>query len=106
MTTPTMPPFAGKTYEVRFEGLTALNAYADDGVHLRYTITEGPLRGASGVVRYTWQPVAQGVFAISWQENDGATVVHVDDFERGTSHSFFTTRTLDFHRLQGSLRPA
>lgn len=38
-----LPPFAGNTFEVRYEGLTATNAYADDGIHMRYAITEGPL---------------------------------------------------------------
>nr|WP_198386414.1 hypothetical protein [Burkholderia ubonensis] len=28
------PPFAGNTFEVRYAGLTAINAYADDGVHI------------------------------------------------------------------------
>ncbi|MBM2771580.1 MoaF-related domain-containing protein, partial [Burkholderia anthina] len=53
---------------------------------------------------YTWQPVAGETYAIAWQEADRATVVHIDDFAAGTSHSFFTASSLDFHRLEGSLR--
>lgn len=104
MNTTPRPPFAGQTFEVRYEGLTATNAYDADGITLRYCITEGPLRGASGEVRYQWQPVAEGVFAISWQEHDGSTVVHVDDFNRGRSLSFFTTPGPELHRLHGTLR--
>ncbi|MBR8455951.1 adenylate cyclase [Burkholderia dolosa] len=99
------PPFAGKTYEVRYDGLTAVNAYADDGIRLRYEITEGPFAGAKGEVAYTWQHVAGDVYAISWQEADRATVVHIDDFAGGTSRAFFTAPSLDFYRLDGSLRP-
>lgn len=105
MNAPTQrPPFAGKTFEVRYDGLTAVNAYADDGIHMRYEITEGAFTGATAEVAYTWQHVAGETYAISWQEADRATVVHIDDFAAGTSRSFFTTPSLDFYRLEGSLR--
>jgi hypothetical protein len=98
------PPFAGKTFEVRYDGLTATNAYSDDGVHMHYAITEGEYAGATGDVAYTWQLIAPHVYAISWQETDRATVVHIDDFASGTSQSFFTAASLDFFRLSGSLK--
>lgn len=97
------PPFAGMTFEVRYAGLTALNAYADDGIHMRYEITEGAFAGAAGEVAYTWQHIADDVYAISWQEADRATVVHIDDFAAGTSRSYFTAPTLEFYRLEGSI---
>lgn len=100
-----LPPFAGRTFQVAYDGLTATNAYAASDLTLRYEITEGPLRGARGEVRYEWQEIAPGVYAISWQEADGATVVHVDDFARGTSRSFFTTTSMELYRLAGTLRP-
>ncbi|CAM2185615.1 Adenylate cyclase [Paraburkholderia sacchari] len=99
-----LPPFAGKTFEVRYDGLTAINAYAPDGIHMRYEITEGEFTGAQGEVAYTWQHVAGETYAISWQEANRATVVHIDDFAAGTSRSFFTAPSLDFFRLEGSLR--
>ncbi|MCO5400328.1 MoaF-related domain-containing protein [Ralstonia soli] len=99
-----LPPFAGKTFEVRYDGLTATNAYAEDGIHMRYEIIEGALAGAKGEVAYMWQHVAGDMYAISWQEADRSTVVHLDDFAAGTSRSFFTAASLDFYRLQGSLR--
>ncbi|MGF6963912.1 hypothetical protein OKW43_000917 [Paraburkholderia sp. WC7.3g] len=83
------PLFAGKTFEVRYAGLTAINAYADDGIHMRYEITEGAFAGARGEVAYQWQRIVDNVYAISWQEADRSTVVHIDDFGAGTSHSFF-----------------
>ncbi|ODV43560.1 adenylate cyclase [Cupriavidus sp. UYMMa02A] len=100
-----LPPFAGKTFEVRYAGLTAINAYADDGIHMRYEITEGAFAGATGEVAYTWRHLADEIYAISWQEADRATVVHIDDFAAGTSHSFYTAPSSDFYRLEGSLRP-
>ncbi|MBN3761618.1 adenylate cyclase [Burkholderia sp. Ac-20365] len=103
-TTIEIAPFAGKTFEVRYAGLTALNAYATDGVNMRYEITEGPYKGAAGEVKYAWRQIAPGIFAISWQEADRSTVVHIDDFYEGTSCSFFTTAQLELHRLEGTLR--
>lgn len=99
-----MPPFAGRTFEVAYDGLVATNAYDADGRTLRYEITDGPQRGASGLAEYRWSKVAEDIFAISWQEADGATVVHIDDIARGTSQSFYTTPDGEFHRLSGTLR--
>lgn len=96
-------PFAGKTFEVRYRGLTAINAYASDGKRMRYEITEGALAGAHGEVEYTWKEVASQVFAIVWQEADASTVVHVDDFAKGVSLSYFTTPKNELFRLEGSL---
>ena len=59
--------------------------------------------GASGEAQCQWQEVSDGVYAISWQEADGATVVHIDDFIRGRSQAFFTAADLSFYRMQGPL---
>jgi hypothetical protein len=55
-------------------------------------------------VAYQWQRIVDNLYAISWQEADRSTVVHIDDFGAGTSRSFFTTPSLELHRLDGSLR--
>ena len=104
MDAPALPPFAGRIFEVAYDGLSAINDYDADGRTVRYAITAGPLRGARGEATYQWRGIADGIYAISWQETDGASVVHVDDFTRGTSLSFFTTPGLELHRLAGSLR--
>ena len=97
------PPFAGKTFEVRYDGLTALNAYDDDGRHMRYEITEGPYAGAK-VKSNTRGSPSPATPTRSRGKADRATVVHIDDFAAGTSRSFFTASSLDFYRLEGSLR--
>lgn len=48
-------------------------------------------------------PVSEGIYVISWQEADGATVVHVDDFVNERSMAFFTASNLTFHHMQGQL---
>lgn len=97
------PLFAGRGFRVDYEGLSAHNIYSEDGGSLRYAIVAGPHAGASGEARCQWQRIGEGVYAISWQEADGATVVHIDDFIGGRSQAFFTAADLGFHRLQGTL---
>ena len=102
--TPTHKPlFAGRSLRVDYDGLSAHNVYAADGLSIRYAIVSGPYTGAFGEARCEWREVAEGVYVISWQEADGATVVHIDDFANGRSQAFFTASNLSFHRMQGAL---
>ncbi len=97
-------PFAGRTFEVDYGDLIAMNSYDANENSLIYEIIHGPLKGATAEVSFEWQELDGGDFVISWQEADGSTVVHVDNFDKGKSLSFFTTPTADFYRLSGSLR--
>lgn len=100
----TNPPlFAGRSFRVDYDGLSAHNIYSEDGSSIRYAIVAGPYAGASGEAPCQWQQIREGLYAISWQEANGATVVHVDDFIRGRSQAFFTASDLKFHRMQGPL---
>ncbi|MCR1005456.1 MAG: hypothetical protein NQ082_12085, partial [Stenotrophomonas maltophilia] len=40
----------------------------------------GTYAGAQGEAACEWQQISKGTYPISWQEADGATGVHVDDF--------------------------
>jgi phenolic acid decarboxylase len=97
------PLFAGRSFRVDYGELSAHNTYADDGQSIRYAIVSGPYTGASGESQCEWREVSEGLYAISWQESDGATVVHIDDFVNGRSLAFFTASDMKFHRMQGSL---
>lgn len=104
MSTPTpLPAFAGRSFQVEYPGLAAHNIYSADGRRVSYAIVSGPYAGASGKAECQWQQIAEGVYVISWQEADGATVVHVDDFANGHSQAFFTASDLTFYRMQGPL---
>ncbi|WP_037217404.1 hypothetical protein [Rhizobium sp. IBUN] len=96
--------FAGRTFEVNYGDLVATNAYAADKNNLTYEITGGSLKGATAKVAFEWKELDGGNFVISWQEADGSTVVHIDNFEKGSSLTFFTTPGSGFYRLSGSLR--
>lgn len=91
MITASRPAFAGRSFRVDYDGLSAHNHYSADASRIRYAIVSGTYAGA------------EGVYVISWQEADGATVVHVDDFANGRSQAFFTATDLSFHRMHGPL---
>ncbi|EON18740.1 adenylate cyclase [Cupriavidus necator] len=101
--TPQKPLFAGRSFRVDYDGLSAHNIYSEDGESIRYAIVAGPYAGATGEARCQWQQVSEGVYAISWQEANGATVVHIDDFVNGRSMAFFTAADMTFYRMQGPL---
>ncbi|WP_202948617.1 adenylate cyclase [Novosphingobium sp. AP12] len=84
--------------------MKAINAYHADGRSMTYTITGGATDGATGTVEYEWRHLPGGCFVISWQEGDGATVTHLDDFDAQRSLTFYTTPDRQFYRLEGSLK--
>jgi phenolic acid decarboxylase len=101
---PAARPFVGHTFRIQYGlAMTVLNIYADDGITMRYEVTEGEFAGATAEVRYTAVELAPGLYALSWQEADKGTVVHIDDFSDGSSRSFYTTAGLDFMQMEGSL---
>lgn len=54
-------------------------------------------------------PLGNSIFAVSWQESDGATVTNVQDYDRGRIHSFATLPGGEFLRMAGTFvitRPA
>ncbi len=84
-------------------GLALLSA-----TRLKFEIKDGPFARIETVDIQT-VPLGNGVFAVSWREKDGATVVNVQDYDRGLVHSFATLPDGRFLRMTGMLavtRPA
>lgn len=98
-------PLTGQRFEVDYGDLKATNAYSENGRSLTYEITGGALAGNTATVDFQWHHLFGSTYAISWQEADSSTVVHIDDFEGGRSLAFFTTPDGQFFRLEGSLKP-
>ena len=75
---------------------------------LRFEIKEGPL-AQSETVDILVVPLGNSLFAVSWQETDGATVTNVQDYDRNLVHSHATLPDGQFLRMTGTLlvtRPA
>lgn len=75
---------------------------------LKFEIKEGPLAHIE-IVDIHVVPLGNSMFAVSWQEKDGATVTNVQDYDRGLIHSHATLADGQFLRMSGTLaitRPA
>ncbi|WP_233198689.1 MULTISPECIES: nuclear transport factor 2 family protein [Luteimonas] len=68
---------------------------------LRFQIQEGPY-ARTETVDIRVEPLGNGLLVVSWQERDGATVVNLQDFDRGVIHSFATLPDGRFLRMTGT----
>jgi predicted SnoaL-like aldol condensation-catalyzing enzyme len=83
--------------------LTLLSA-----TQLRFEIKAGPF-ARNEIVDTQVIPLGNSLYAVSWQEKDGATVTNVQDHDRGLVHSFATLPDGRFLRMSGTFtitRPA
>jgi hypothetical protein len=93
--------FIGRAFRFEYDGFIVIDRFSE--THIDYEVTAGPFKGTKGQVPYQYTHVVGGIYAISWQEPDGATVTHIDDFEEGTSLSYFTAADLSLYRMVGTL---
>lgn len=92
----------GIVFDVRFDAFDVrLTTLPDDCI--RFVIADGRY-ARTETVKITATPIRAGIFAVSWVEAGGATVVHVEDFERGVVHSHATLSDGSFLRMQGPMR--
>ena len=68
---------------------------------LRFQIKDGPFAHTE-VVDIHVVPLGNSLFAVSWQEKDGATVTNVQDYDRGLIHSHATLADGQFLRMSGT----
>ena len=97
------PPFVGHTYLFQYDGFAAQDSFISADT-IRFVITEGSLKGLEGEVKYQYREIRAGAYLIYWQEKDGGTVTHLDDFQQGLSHSNYTTPKLEFYTMSGSIK--
>lgn len=75
---------------------------------LKFEIKEGPFARIETVDTEV-KSMGKSIFAVSWQEKDGATVTNIQDYDRGVIHSFATLPDDRFLRMTGNFiitRPA
>lgn len=75
---------------------------------LKFEIKEGPFARIE-TVDIQVVPLGNSLFAVSWQEQSGATVTNVQDYDRGLIHSHATLPDGQFLRMTGAFtitRPA
>lgn len=69
---------------------------------LTFEIKGGPF-ARTETVDIQVAPLGNGLFAVSWQERDGATVTNIQDYDRGVVHSFATLPDGQFLRMHGTI---
>ncbi|NQE63619.1 nuclear transport factor 2 family protein [Caulobacter sp. RHG1] len=92
----------GLVFEVAFEPFTATLTLLSQ-TRLKFQIQEGPFAHSETVDIHV-APLGNGLFAVSWTEETGATVTHVQDFDRGVVHSHATLADGQFLRMTGPMR--
>jgi predicted SnoaL-like aldol condensation-catalyzing enzyme len=69
---------------------------------LKFEIKEGPF-ARTEIVDIRVVPLGNGMFVVSWQEKDGATVTNVQDYDRGLIHSYATLPDGQFLQMSGTI---
>lgn len=72
------------------------------GTQLSFEIKKGPFARIE-IVDIQIVPLGNSLFAVSWQEKDGATVTNLQGYDRGLVHSFATLPDGTFLRMTGTL---
>ncbi|WP_429553514.1 nuclear transport factor 2 family protein [Paraburkholderia sp. MM5477-R1] len=75
---------------------------------LTFAIKEGKF-ARTETVAIQVVPLGNSVFAVSWKESNGATVMNIQDYDRGVFLSFVTLASGEFWRMTGLMvatRPA
>lgn len=70
-------------------------------IQLKFEIKEGPF-ARTEIVGIQVTPLGNSIFAVSWQEKEGATVINIQDYDGGLVHSFATLPDGTFLRMVGT----
>ena len=89
----------GLEMDVTFDAFTATLTLISD-TQLKFEIKKGPFAHSETVDIHV-VPLGNGLFAISWKEATGASVTHVQDYDRGVIHSHATIPDGQFLRMSG-----
>ncbi|MGA3156190.1 MAG: hypothetical protein ABSE43_01310 [Steroidobacteraceae bacterium] len=73
---------------------------------LRYRVLSGERAGSADRVAMQVQALRDSLFMVSWQEADGITVVHVEDFTKGCFEACVTFPGGRFERIHGTMSRA
>jgi hypothetical protein len=99
-------PAIGHVYQADYRERAYRVAFDTDGKTLRWA--QEPVADFdrdSVTETYKQVPVRPGVFMVTWQEADGITVTHVEDFENGIVHAAITLPDHTFLNLKGTWTP-
>jgi hypothetical protein len=98
-------PAVGKTYVADFKDIAFQLEFHHDGQKMTFTGLTEAVKKAKETIQYTAVPISPNVFMVYWQEANGTTVVHIEDFANQIVRTNITTPTMQFYNLVGTLKP-
>ncbi|WP_284163455.1 hypothetical protein [Frigidibacter sp. SD6-1] len=94
-------PAIGHTYKSDYGDMVFRTAFDADGKTMRTAPFDAENFEDTPPVAYKATYIRPGVFLVTWQEADGITVTHVEDFENDTVHSALTLPDTQFFTFTG-----
>jgi hypothetical protein len=91
----------GQEMEVTYPPFKVHLLFSSDA-ELTFSIREGEF-ARTETVAIQIAPLGHSLFAVSWKESNGATVINVQDYDRGVFLSFVTLASGEFWRMTGSM---
>ena len=101
LATATLIP-AGHTFDIDFHAFRTRITF-DSAEKLTFAVLSGPAAGVGQTLGYQVVVLRPGLFAVTWQEPDHTTVVHIEDFTEGQVHANITRPDGSFLRLTGQI---
>ncbi len=97
-------PMVGKRYFVEFPTMSFYLHFLSDKA-LKFIVERSPdlPKGSAHTVQITIEPLRDELYLVSWQEQTGNTVVHLEDFKEHRVHAFLTMKNLSFIRQSAPL---
>ncbi len=97
-------PGTGHRYFVDFVAFQVELDFASDTSLTYYNLDKDGNKVGSEPVTIKVEPIADGIFLVTWQESDKGTVVHIEDYNRNTIVSNYTASNLTFDQFHGTFR--
>lgn len=97
-------PMIGKRYFVEFPTMSFHLHFVSDKV-LEFIVEHSPdlPKGSAHTVDVTIEPLRDELYLVSWQEQSGNTVVHLEDFKTHRVDAFLTMAGMKFVRQSAAL---
>lgn len=97
-------PAVGHRYVVDFQTFRVELDFASDTSMTYYNLDKDGKKVGSETVSIKVEPIAEGIFLVTWQESDKSTVVHIEDYNRQTIVTNITGSDLSFSQFHGTFR--
>lgn len=96
------PEFLNKTYTLNYGSFIVEDTFTDKSI--TFNIISNSSGPHKGTVPYQYEALGDGKYILSWEEQDGSTVVHFDDFKNNLSRSYWTTPQNKLIRMKGTIK--